>query len=151
MASQVTASAPERAEFATHVERELARVQHTLALLEMPAERVVQQYCALSESPSQTGLARILQLRGASEADITIASEQLRRLSPTADARGSPSPNPNWVPRPGAVVTQGPFRGEHTADGRLRVTGPTGLSLTLRRDAVFNRLWALLSAAVHDP
>lgn len=45
-----------RSELERHVERELAKVQHVLALLEMPAELVVQQYGALTDNPTPQGV-----------------------------------------------------------------------------------------------
>ena len=44
-------------EYATHLEKEMARVQHVLALVDMPADLVVEQYCVLLSNPTQAGMA----------------------------------------------------------------------------------------------
>eukprot|EP00667_Euglena_gracilis_P017105 EG_transcript_17959 len=139
-------SAQERSELERHVERELAKVQHVLALLEMPAELVVQQYGALTDNPTPQGLAKVLQLRGASEADIATAVEQLHRMGMGRETATPPPPS-QWVPHPGQVITQGSFRGEHLASGLLRITEEGGLTLSTRREALFNKLWSIIVTA----
>eukprot|EP00668_Euglena_longa_P002055 GGOE01002388.1.p1 GENE.GGOE01002388.1~~GGOE01002388.1.p1 ORF type:complete len:322 (+),score=51.75 GGOE01002388.1:157-1122(+) len=143
MGPMACCSVQERNDLAKHVERELAKVQHVLAILEMPAELVVQQYCSLMDAPTPSGLTKLLQMRGASEADISTALEQGRRIGLGGESQATPISG-HWAPRPGAVVVQGNFRGEHLATGLFRITGECSLTLNIRRETLFNKLWAII-------
>uniref|UniRef100_A0A7S1HVE7 Vps53 N-terminal domain-containing protein n=1 Tax=Eutreptiella gymnastica TaxID=73025 RepID=A0A7S1HVE7_9EUGL len=140
-------SAPDMSDFGTHVEKEMLRLQHLLVLIEMPPELVVDEYCSLMPNPSGPGLTKVLQMRGASEADITIALEHFQLLGPGHRDTPSPPPALPWLAGPSpAALTMGPFKGERLPNGQFRISEGQ-LVIHLKREKVFNTLWSFLVAA----
>lgn len=72
----------------------------TLGCIDLPV-----MWCVWDPCLHPAGLAKVLQLRGASEADIATAVEQLHRMGMGRETATPPPPS-QWVPHPGQVITQ---------------------------------------------